>query len=616
VKVVSWKKAARVALPILIAATVIMGLYINASISYAETPHAKGGVLELAAWNRQGVFEITGEWEFYWDKALTDTQLKNGTEDFVLVEAPGEWNYYDTALGALPGTGRATYRLHVTGAQAGTPYGVRVQNMASAYRLYADGVLLAQNGTFGDKADAPVSAYRPQLAVFTPESDSFDLILQIGNEAYAVGGMWEPVIFGTAGQVGGFNTAISGVAIAAVAAIAVMCLFFLIFFSAQRRERDVLTLAGIGVLVILQFSVCGDTAVAALLPDMPIAGFGWIAYISLIWIQFLLLYFIYCAFGGLVRKWQLVMLLSYAGLVTLCVVLLPFEVITSAAPVFNIILLAVFLFITVLLARAAWQKKPGGAALLGAMALNLAMTLYAMFVTDISPAYYILTNTAPEYLVLFFVQCFIVARRYQQAQKLEISLLKSQIRPHFLHNALTTIISVSRRDTDRARDLLTEFSSYLRGFYDYEADELITAGQELELVRAYVALEQARFGERVKVRYEIDSENLLLPPLILQPLVENAFIHGLREKEGGGTVLVYIKRMAEGKARIGVRDDGVGLQVKGSDARQGVGIANIDRRLSRLYRTQLTFIVPEGGGCEVRMEIPWKETTTGACVTR
>jgi signal transduction histidine kinase len=611
------KKAVRVAAPLAAAATVLAMILLGASVSAARMPRCESGVLDLSGWNGRSAFEITGEWEFYWDRALTSSQIKSGNDACAIVEAPGEWDYYETEDGALPGFGRATYRICVINALPGTEYGIRIQDQASAYRLYVNDTLLAANGAFGDTSAAAASGYRPQVTRFAAEAGSFDLILQISNDAYADGGMWEPVVFGTAAQITYFNAAISGVAIAAVAAIGVMCLFFFIFFAAaHRKERDMLTLAGIGLLVILRFSICGDMAVTALLPDMPIAGFGWIDYISLIWIQFLLLYFIYCAYGSLVKRWQLVTLLSYAGIVTVGVVLLPFETATSAAPALNVILLLVFLFITVRLGKAAWRGMPGGAALLSAMALILAMSLCAMFVVDTSITYYILINSAPEYLALFFVQCFIVANRYQQAQKLEISLLKSQIHPHFLHNALTTIISVSRRDTDRARDLLTEFSSYLRGFYDYEADELITAGQELELVRAYTALEQARFGDRVKVEYEIDSEDLLLPPLILQPLVENAFVHGLREKDGGGTVLIYIKRTAVGKALIGVRDDGVGMRTRGADTRRGVGIENIDRRLSRLYRTQLTFSVPAVGGCEVSMEIPWKETTSYARIPR
>ncbi len=611
----SAKRAAWVALPILIAIAVMAGLYIHSSVSYTSTSYAQNGILNLAEWNKNGAFEVTGEWEFYWDKLLTGTQLESGMEAPVIVSAPGEWNYYETELGELPGFGHATYRLHVTGAQPGTEYGIRIQNMASAYKLYIDKTLLAQNGTFGDRADAPVSSYRPQLAAFTPQSDSFNIILQISNDAYAVGGMWEPLIFGTAGQVSGFDSALSAVGMATLGGVVCICLFFFIFYAARQQERDVLILAGIGALMLVRLTLYGDSPITYILPNMPISGFGWIDYLTLIWIQFLLLYFVYCTYGNIVRKWQVAALLAYCAAVTLAVILLPFATIASAYNVMNIILLLVIAEVTAQLGRAAWRGQPDAPMLFFSLSFILALIFYGMFVEDWSTGFYLLTGSAVEYMILFTAQCVIVARRYHRAQQLEISFLKGQIRPHFIHNSLTGIAASVRTDPARARELLQDMSSYLRGFYDYDSDDLITLSRELALVRAYVSIEQMRFGDKIQVEYDIEADNILLPPLILQPLVENAFVHGLREKEGGGTVVVYARRVKKTKARIGVRDNGLGYGVRPSAlGRQSVGIENINRRLSKLYRTQLGFAVPEGGGCEAYMEIPWKEAKADARV--
>jgi hypothetical protein len=583
-------------------------LTIYGSLVSSSMPRIKDGGLDLSGWSREEAFEVTGEWEFYWDRLLDAAQIKKGTEPFSLVEAPGEWNYYETDGDSLPGAGKATYHVRVSGAEDGKEYGIRIQNMASAYRLYVDDILIAQNGRFGDGTDAPVSDYRPQLPVFTPAGDSFDLVLQISNDAYAVGGMWEPVIFGTTAQVADFNKTLSSIGMFSFGCLVIMCLFFLIFFAVQRKEKDVLILSAIGTLMILRLMISGDVTIAALIPNMPIAGFGWIDYLTLVWVQFLLYYFVYSAYGGLVPRWQIIALLCYSTIVSLLVVILPFSIVSSAYVELNIILLLVIALVTAQLARAAWRGQAGAPALLGALVFVLLFIFYGMYITDRSLAYYLLSASAFDYLLLFCVQCVIVARRYRRAQKMEVALLKSQIRPHFIHNSLNTIISVSRKDGEKARELLLDFSSYLRGFYDYADNETVPLEQELELIRAYTSLEQARFGERLRVEYRIEVENLQLPPLILQPLVENAFVHGLRENEGGGTVLIYIERMKNGKVRLGVRDDGVGLG-NGSrkTERQGIGIENINRRLSRIYRTQLTFSVPEGGGCEVCMEIPLRE---------
>jgi signal transduction histidine kinase len=564
--------------------------------------------LNLAEWNKNGAFEISGEWEFYWGKALTDAQIESGAERFVLVEAPSEWNWYETEFGELPGFGVATYRVRVTGAQPGTEYGFRIQNEASAYRLYAGGELIGQNGAFGDTASAPVSEYRPQLGAFTATADSFNLILQISNDAYAEGGMWEPVIFGTYEQVAAFDGALSDVGMFSFGGLAFICLFFFIFYTAQRRERDMLILAGIGALVALRLLIAGDMLSAFLFPNMPISGFGWIDYLTLIWIQFLLYYFVYCTYGGLARKWQIITLLAYCGLVSLGVIALPFEVITSAYMVLNIVLLLVTAFVTVQLARAAWRGQTGAPALLGAMAFILLFALYDLFIGLWPAGYYLFTATSIDYMALFIAYCFVVSRRYNRSQKVELAFLKGQIHPHFIHNSLTGIVSAARTDPSRTRELLLNMSKYLRGFYDYDSGEMITLKEELGLVSAYANIEQMRFGTGVRLEYDIESENLLLPPLILQPLVENALVHGLREMEEGGVVTVYAKRTKKGKARVGVRDNGRGFRAAQSvKARRGVGIENINRRLTRLFRTQLVYTVPEGGGCEVYMEIPWKE---------
>lgn len=602
------KRVARVALPILIAIIFMAGISVYASVSQATTPHPQDGVLNLAEWNKKGAFEISGEWEFYWGKALTDAQIESGAERFALVEAPSEWNYYETEFGELPGFGVATYRVRVTGTQPGTEYGFRIQNEASAYRLYAGGELIGQNGAFGDKADAPVSEYRPQLGAFTATADSFNLILQISNDAYAEGGMWEPVIFGTYEQVAAFDGALSDVGMFSFGGLTFICLFFFIFYTAQRRERDMLILAGIGALVALRLLIAGDMLSAFLFPNMPISGFGWIDYLTLIWIQFLLYYFVYCTYGGLARKWQIITLLAYCGLVSLGVIALPFEVITSAYMVLNIVLLFVTAFVTVQLARAAWREQTGAPALLGAMAFILLFVFYDLFIGLWPAGYYLLTATSIDYMALFIAYCFVVARRYNHSQKVELAFLKGQIHPHFIHNSLTGIVSAARTDPSSTRELLLNMSKYLRGFYDYDSGEMITLKEELGLVDAYVNIEQMRFGTGVRLEYDIESESLLLPPLILQPLVENALVHGLREMEQGGVVTVYAKRTKKGKARVGVRDNGRGFGAAQSvTARRGVGIENINRRLTRLFRTQLVYAVPEGGGCEVYMEIPWKE---------
>ena len=603
-----WVKCreTRVFLPVLLAMLVIAALFLPARLAGSHMPQAQNGVLNLGDWNGKQPFAVRGQWEFYWGSLFNDAQIKENGQAPVFVSPPGKWSRYEIDGVKLPEKGKGTYHVRVTEAQAGDVYGVRVKDMRNAYRLYADGVLIAQNGSFGDDSSAPASAYRPQLAYFTPAADSFDLVMQVNNSTYGTGGLLEPVIFGTYAQVLAFDKQLGNVVTYAMTVQGISCLFFLIFFLAQRREKEALVMSILAADILLRLSIIGD-GLYTLFPHIPEVWMLRLYLLCTPWAEFLLLYFLYLAYGRLVPRWQVGLLFAYTITASLFILIFPPDITTLAHRSMNYVLLLAMLLVTVHLLRAAWQGRQGAPLLLFAMMLTSSLIFYGLFMPDYSTGYYLLDTSAFQYMAFMFAQMAVVAMRYHRAHELEIAHLKGQIRPHFIHNSLTSIISISRNDPDRARELLVDFSSYLRGFYDYERDELVSFAQELELVRAYTALEQARFGEKFQVNYRVDTEDFLLPSLMLQPLVENAFIHGLREKDNGGTVTVYTKRMKNGRIRAGVRDDGIGFSEKSASARHGVGIENINRRLARLYRTSLVYLEPEGGGCEVYFEIPHKE---------
>lgn len=599
-------RLARTSLPLLFALLVIAGLVINARLWDNQMPSARNGVIDLGEWDGEKTIEIKGDWEFYWDRLLTHKEIAGEKQAPILVAAPGKWEDYNINGSSLPGKGKATYRVHVTGAEAGRRYGVRIQSMFTAYRLYIDDTLIAQNGSFGDTVSAPISAYRPQLAGFMPAKDNFDLILQISNDANGLGGMREAVIFGAYEQVSAFDRLISVVGAYAASGIVVTCLFFIIFFAMHRGEKDMLILSGISMIILLKYLTIGDVMLAELIPDLSVRSVLRLDFLSTVWTQFLLVYFVYYAYVKLVPRWQVMTVLAYCAGATLFILLVPFDIATSVYPAVNLVLLLVLGLVTAHLYRAAREGREGASLLLGAIWLILLLAFYEVFLSDRSQGYYLMKNLHFDYLLFGLAQVAVLALRYRRAQRLEIAHLKGQIRPHFIHNALTSIISISRTDPDRARELLLDFSSYLRGFYDYGRDELVSFSQELELVQAYAALEQARFGKKLRLECHIETEDFLLPSLVLQPLVENAFVHGLREKDNDGTVTAYSRMVKNRKVRIGVRDNGAGFSVRNDPVRQGVGIENTNRRLYKLYRTSLVYLVPEGGGCEVYFEIPYK----------
>lgn len=200
----------------------------------------------------------------------------------------------------------------------------------------------------------------------------------------------------------------------------------------------------------------------------------------------------------------------------------------------------------------------------------------------------------------------------EEAVKSELAFLQAQIRPHFLYNAINTIISLCYTDSEKAAELLADFSKYLRLTFDIDNKlMMIPLNRELELVKAYVEIEKARFGEIINVEYNVAPElaDIEIPPLCIQPLVENAIKHGLWKKQGGGTVYVTVKK-DNGTLVIKVRDTGIGMPaekvelLKNMESRnEGVGFFNVSKRVRRWKNARLDINSTEGEGTTVTITV-------------
>lgn len=193
--------------------------------------------------------------------------------------------------------------------------------------------------------------------------------------------------------------------------------------------------------------------------------------------------------------------------------------------------------------------------------------------------------------------------------------MRSQIKPHFLYNALGTIMSLCFTDGPRAGELLGSFSRYLRILFHLDnTEELIPLSKEMELIRAYVEIEQERFGSRLQVKLDVDSSlySCKVMPLLIEPLVENAIRHGVSKKIDGGTVRLTIRRY-EDSVQVVVEDDGVGMSGKQvafimnrSHTEQGIGLQNVQRRLKHMNGQAPVIQSEQGLGTKVTIKFPYQ----------
>ncbi|WNN46602.1 sensor histidine kinase [Winslowiella toletana] len=178
----------------------------------------------------------------------------------------------------------------------------------------------------------------------------------------------------------------------------------------------------------------------------------------------------------------------------------------------------------------------------------------------------------------------------EMANKAELRALQSKINPHFLFNALNAISSSIRLNPDTARQLIINLSRYLRYNLEFSDDDAIDIKKELYQVKDYIAIEQARFGDKLTVIYEVDEDVACkVPSLLIQPLVENAIVHGIQPCRGKGVVVLAVQDQGN-RVRISVRDTGNGIsdeviaRVENNEMPGNkIGLLNVHHRVKLLY---------------------------------
>ena len=187
-----------------------------------------------------------------------------------------------------------------------------------------------------------------------------------------------------------------------------------------------------------------------------------------------------------------------------------------------------------------------------------------------------------------------------------MKIMLSKIQPHFLYNALTTIKGLAMTDTDKACEAIDDFSFFLRGNMDsLSAPGLIPFDKELEHTKQYLSLEKMRFGTRLNIVYDFQITSFSLPPLTLQPIVENAVRYGVTKKEEGGTVTISTKQDKK-NIILTVSDNGVGFDPlqKKEDGRSHIGIQNVRDRIRIQCGGELTLKSTPGKGTVAIITLP------------
>lgn len=194
-----------------------------------------------------------------------------------------------------------------------------------------------------------------------------------------------------------------------------------------------------------------------------------------------------------------------------------------------------------------------------------------------------------------------------ELKKMQHQVLQMQMHPHFLFNALNTVSAFISHNPKEAERMLEKIQTFLRISVKDDKHSEIPFREELGYVDAYLSIEQKRFSDRLVVKKDIDdqAQEVLVPRLLLQPLVENAIRHGISAKRDSGLLLLKAK-VEEGKLHIYIEDDGKGFDEEKRNLSKGLGLKNTIQRLKMLYNTDYTFnIEPKSpSGTKVTLILP------------
>ncbi len=651
---VKLKKQKIYVLSLMFIITILLLIIYNRNPS--AIPIAVKGEADLSKtdFEKKQIIDLDGEWEFYWNQLLEPADFienKQGEPNWIKI--PGNW-IHDQKGNTYSAKGYATYRLNIKNIPSKTYFGLKKENIRNASRIFVNGELLLEDGKPAESIEDSVAGNNPQIVYFELTEQTAEIIVQAVNYEYVVGGIANSVVFGQQKALMKKNhrqIIFETIIITILISIGIIHLCILLAIKNYRkRELAVLPFALSCVFFGIMNGFLSQRILAFLFP----------------WLTFEMIFktFYFAIYGGLLMNILYInkmnsaflqdkirnMLAGIYGLYLMGIILLPMNAFMKIAGFFMFfnmaVLLALFLWILYLYLKeepVETNIRIHSILLFALFSINIYtvdLSIYSvglkkdMFIGFISIVSYSLAlmfllivryaeayEKNEEMSIKLMESYYNLDKTVEKARRNEIAFLQAQIKPHFLFNAMSSVISLCYTDGVRARKILTELMNYLKRSFDVDhKSDYITIESELNLIKSFVEIEKERFGDRIKISLDIDPDSLPLKiiPLVIEPLVENAIRHGvLKNKQGGIVGLTIMKR--NGKIFVSVEDNGKGMsdrqienimQWDEADGKtspgSGIGLSNINNRLKRFYGEELHFETGQQG-TKVYFTIPFTE---------
>ena len=611
-------KISEIVFPLVIALGTIILLFALFSswgaFSQEKNEIVENGKLDLTNWNfeENGSVKLDGHWEFYWDQIIMPEEFTDGAPQMTgTYPVPVYWTKY--AGLNLPSKGDATYRLVIDSAPEEELLGLSVPELYTEYALYINGQLLVGNGALGDTSFRFLD---PDVFMLEPDNGRIEIVLQMHNHSHVNAGVGQSLVLGTPDRIFWKDSVETAIDLILVGICLFAGIYHLVLYMYRRTDYKLLCFTIFCVAEAVRGLIANATYIMDFFPDLPFVIGSRVVTATIPVLTVSMLLYVYFLFREYIPKW-LVQALSVVSVIYFFIIIFMEPYLYSTIFLFylivSMIVCIVGLYVAVLAIKGRSREAVlylAGTLFIVAGAINDAL----VFLQWIDTGYRLVVGLAAFTIIQSFIMAmqytrFINEKKqlYEKLHETDLAFMQAQIKPHFIYNALSAISHMTGTEPQKAKELLLDFSDYLRGCFDFSnTSGLTTLEKEMDVVKAYLSIEKARFQDRLNVEYEMEENPyVLIPVLCIQPIVENAVRHGIMPRAEGGTVKIKVWS-ENGDTHIRVEDDGVGMSEEKtrnifSDMTSSMGLKNINGRLKLKFGTEmkLTSRVNEGTAVEI-----------------
>ena len=571
---------------------------------------------------------ITGEWQFFWNEHIVSEKKQNQPTDF-FVQVPSSWTTYDLNGEKLSNGGKASYRTVLNNVNIKEPFVVSVPNLPGKCEVFIDGVCVFSNHKIpGTNYTTVIESYAIPFDPEEAKDNDYEIIIEITCN-YSSGLTAVPILSSYENyhsrEIGTLAQRYFYIGITMFFAISALVLailnkheknnnnFWLFVLCITFAFRMLITNEGYMVSHGLFGNIEYEIMTSLVYVSTYILKLSMLMHVINVldvkihqgFIVFVAGLFLVCAFVPYVLYDYIYMATSYIWLQSVTYILDVFIIYKISKAVVDKRKISLLYLVAYCITS--------GAIIIDNFYINGYVSQNVTYIMPVACMVFI--------GIMLLIHSFDTVEMYKQAKRsaelqkelgdMNMTLMLSQIQPHFMYNALNTIKYLTKKDPKSAETAIVKFSSYLRANMDsLTQKEPIPFKKELEHVQNYIHIESLRFGDRLKVEYDIEYDDFLIPPLTIQPIAENAIKHGINQKIDGGTLKISTCE-AENKILIFIEDDGVGFDVneEKNDERSHVGMTNIKTRLKEMLNARVEVTSVQGEGTKVTIIIPEEEKT-------